>query len=126
MKIVACEDRVDLRTIVSKSAFLNLVCTEFNLKNGQAVCFTNKAMTRFRLVFKVSNVLFMCIPEIDEKSQYSVYLKISETLAKLAGIRTRVKFDFFAEYNKKRIKRQDARKKSAKKAKRAPRKIYLR
>jgi len=151
MRIIDCEDRTDLRTIVAKHVFLKRVDKIYKLKNNEAVCFTNKALTRFRLVMKISNALFMCIPEIDEKSQYSVYLKISETLSKLAGVEQRVYFDFFKDYTKARIKRQKRRKKRrpavkkkaakkkaakkkaakkkakrSKKAKRASRRIYVR
>jgi len=112
MQIVGCEDRKDLRTVVSKSRYLRKVAKEYRLRNNQAICFTNKTMTRFRLVFKVNNALFMCVPEIDEQSQYSVYLKISDQLALLAGIKGRVKFDFLATYAKGRIKRQNKRKKA--------------
>jgi hypothetical protein len=130
MRIIACEDKTDLRTIITKSAFLRKVEKQYKLKSNQAVCFTNKAMTRFRLVFKVSKALFMCVPEIDEQAQYSVYLKISEQLAKLAGIRSRIKFDLFKDNTKKRIKRQQKRKKAAKKAtkkaKRPPRRVIIR
>lgn len=126
MRIIACEDKTDLRTIITKSAFLRKIEKQYKLKSNQAVCFTNKALTRFRLVFKVSKALFMCVPEIDEQAQHSVYLKISEELAKLAGIKNRIKFDLFKDTAKNRIKRQNKRKKAAKKAKRKPRRIYVR
>jgi len=126
MRIVACEDRTDLRTIITKSRFLRKVEKQYKLKHAQAVCFCNKAMTRFRLVFKVRKALFMCVPEIDEQAQYSIYLRISEELAKLAGIKPRVKFDLFKQIAKDRIKRQQTRKKKANKSKRKPRRIYVR
>jgi len=109
MQIIACEDRTDLRTIISKSKFLHRVAKEYRLRNDQAVCFTNKALTRFRLVFKVGKALFMCIPEIDDTEKHSVYLKISEQLAVLAGIKSRIKFDFFRDHTKGRILRQKQR-----------------
>ena len=131
MRIIACEDKTDLRTINARHAFLSKVDKEFHLKNNQAVCYTNKIMTRFRLVFKFSNALFMCIPEIDEQSKYSIYLKISEQLSKLTHVKgVSLKFDFFTDYTKQRIVRQQKRKKSKKKAarkvKRPPRRIIVR
>jgi hypothetical protein len=126
MRIVACEDKTDLRTVISKSKYLQKIAKQYKLKSNQAVCFTNKALTRFRLVFKVSKALFMCVPEIDEGAKHSVYLKISEELAKLAGIKNRIKFDFFKDTAKKRITRQNKRKRATRKQKRKPRRIYVR
>lgn len=113
MRIVGCEDRKDLRTVTAKSVYLKKVARECHLKNNEAFCFTNKAMTRFRLVYKINKALFMCVPEIDEQSKYSVYLKISEQLAAFAGIKSVVKFDVFTAVAKARIKRQKGRKKAA-------------
>ena len=113
MHIVGCEDRKDLRTVTAKSAYLKKVARECHLRDGEAFCFTNKALTRFRLVFKINKALFMCVPEIDEQSKYSVYLKISEQLAQFAGIKSIVKFDVFAAVAKERIKRQKKRERAA-------------
>jgi len=112
MRIVACEDRTDLRTITARSKFLRKVDKEFHLKNDQAVCYTNKVMTRFRLVFKFGNAVFMCIPEIDEQSKYSIYLRISEELSTLTRTKgVALQFEFFTDYTKERLKRQRVRKK---------------
>jgi hypothetical protein len=92
MKIIACEDQIDLRTIVSQSKFLTRIAKRYKLRNDQAVCYTNKAFTRFRLVMRVGKALFMCIPEIDDSDKYSIYLKISEELARIAGIDSLIKF----------------------------------
>jgi len=111
MHIIACEDKTDLRTINARSIFLKRVDHQFKLRNGQAVCFTNKAMTRFRLVFKFSNALFMCIPEIDSGAKYSIYLRISEELSALTNLKgVSLKFEFFTDQTKKRIERQQWRK----------------
>ncbi len=110
MRIIACEDKTDLRTINARSTFLKKVNRAFKLRNGEAVCYTNKIMTRFRLVFKFSNALFMCIPEIDSKAKYSIYLKISEELSALTRLKgVSLKFEFFTDYTKARIKRQKKR-----------------
>jgi len=107
MRIIACEDKTDLRTINARSTFLNRVDREFKLRNGQAVCYTNKMMTRFRLVFKFSNALFMCIPEIDDTAKYSIYLKISEELSALTRLKgVSLKFNHFTEHTKAKITRQ--------------------
>jgi len=114
MYIIECEDRVDLRTINSKSMFLKHIEKQYALKNNQAICFTNKLMTRFRLVMKIRNMMFMCIPEVDDKSKYSVYLKISETLAKLAGVKPRIQLNLYAAETQERIERQRKRAKKSK------------
>lgn len=95
MRIIACEDQIDLRTITSQSKFLARTAKHYKLKTNQAVCYTNKAFTRFRLVMKMGKALFMGIPEIDDSDKYSMYLKISEELARIAGIETRIKFGEF-------------------------------
>jgi hypothetical protein len=75
---------------------------------------------------KIRKALFMCIPEIDEKAQHSIYLKISEELARLAGVKPRIKFDLFKKTAKARIIRQQKRLQKAKKSKRPPRRIIIR
>jgi hypothetical protein len=111
MKIVAYEDRVDLRTVKSKTRYLNRIARALGLRNGEAICFTNKALTRFRLIFKYNNVVFLCIPEVDEKRNLSIYLRVSEHLAALAGLKdVRVEFDLLAVHTKSRIVRRKGRK----------------
>ena len=109
LTIVHAEDEVDLRTVVAQSAYLRRVATKFSLKPYECVCFTNKAHTRFRLIFRTNGgpgAVFLCIPEIDQKAKYSVYLRVSETLAQLAGLsRVQVVFDKLSDYTKGRIKR---------------------
>ena len=106
MRVIAAEDRVDLRTIVARGKFLKKMERTYRIKDNEAICFTNKALTRFRLIFKVNKILFMCIPEIDEQAKHSVYLKISEQLAVLTGVEERIKFDLYAKLTKARIARQ--------------------
>lgn len=121
LTVVHAEDEVDLRTVVSQSAYLRRVAAKYNLKPFECVCFTNKARTRFRLVFKISSVgdkngpgmIFMCIPEIDQKSKYSVYLRISESLAELSGLaRVQTVFNDLSEYTRERMRRAAKRRKS--------------
>jgi len=117
MKIIAYEDRVDLRKVTAKSKYLRHVARTYKVKDQQAVCFTNKALNRFRLVFKINNALFMCVPEIDETSKYSVYLRISEELSALTGIKSKihVQLGLLSEFTKERIKRQHKHRRRAKK-----------
>jgi len=88
MKIVAQTDEMDLRKVISKSGYLRKIAAAYNLGNREAVCFTNRAFTRFRLIMKVRNSVFLCIPEIDEASHLSVYLRISQELAHLSGMKS--------------------------------------
>jgi len=113
LTIVAALDDIDLRTVVARSAYLRRVSRKWNLAPYECVCFTNKARTRFRLVFNVggsANSVFLCIPEIDQKSKYSVYLKMSETLASLTDISSvQVMFEDLADHTKGRIQRSNKR-----------------
>jgi len=110
MRIVTCTDNVDLRTVVSKSGYLRNVADRYHLRGNEAACFTNKAQTRFRLVFKVKNSVFLCIPEIDDSNRLSVFLRISEELAHLAGLKdTRIKLSLIKQGAETRIKNQDLR-----------------
>jgi hypothetical protein len=122
LTIVHAEDEVDLRTVVARSAYLRRIASKYSLKPYECVCFTNKKRTRFRLILRVSGdpgAVFLCIPEIDEKSKYSIYLKVSETLARLTGLQD-IKVHFFdelTEYTKRRIQRSKAWHKARKKKK---------
>ena len=104
MRIIGYTEDIDLRTVVSKSQYLQGVARSYALKHQESVCFTNKARTRFRLVLRVHETVFLCIPEIDEKSKLSVYLRISEELAKLAQLKdTRIKLELVTNFTKLRI-----------------------
>jgi len=110
--VVHYDDNVDLRSIVAQAPFLKSVARGFGLKNGDAVLYTNKAQTRFRLVLCVVDSLFVCVPEMDEKGRLSTYLRISETLARLARVDPQIKLGELKAKTGKRIadmkKRQDA------------------
>jgi len=104
MNIVGYTDNMDLRRVVTKSGYLREIANRFKLKTMQAVCFTNKSQTRFRLIFKVRDSVFLCSPEVDDTSKLSVYLRISEELARLAGLKgTKVKLENLTEHTKSRI-----------------------
>lgn len=116
LTIVHAEDETDLRTVVAQSTYLRRIARKYGLQQNECVCFTNKARTRFRLVFKVggsANAVFLCIPEIDQKSKYSVYLKMSETLAYLTGVsQIQVMFSDLADFTKGRIQRSNKRRRA--------------
>jgi hypothetical protein len=121
LTIVHAEDEVDLRTVVAQSVYLRRISHKYSLKPYECVCFTNKARTRFRLIFKVggsADAVFLCIPEIDMKSKYSVYLKVSEVLARLTGVsRIQVMMGDLADFTKGRIQRSIKRRKALRKKK---------
>jgi hypothetical protein len=107
MRIIGYTEDIDLRTVVSKSLYLQGMSRHFELQHQEAVCFTNKARTRFRLILKIHETVFLCIPEIDEKSKLSVYLRISEELAKLAQLKdTRIKLELVTSVTRERIERR--------------------
>ena len=116
LTIIAAEDEIDLRTVVAQSTYLRRIARKYRLEQNECVCFTNKARTRFRIVFKVggsTDAVFLCIPEIDQKSKYSVYLKMSETLAYLTGVsQVQVMFGDLAEFTKGRIQRRNKRRRA--------------
>lgn len=126
MKIVAQTDEMDLRKVISKSGYLRKIAAAYNLGNREAVCFTNRAFTRFRLIMKVRNSVFLCIPEIDEASNLSVYLRISEELAYLSGM-TSVRFHLNAltNFTRKRIAAQIRRRATPKNRRDHPKVRYV-
>jgi len=103
---------MDLRRVTAQSRYLRYVARKFNLQPYEAVCFTNKARTRFRLIFRVNggnDAVFLCIPEIDTKAKYGIYLRVSETLAQLTGVQdARVLLDELHAFTEQRIIRSRA------------------
>lgn len=87
MRIMGYADEIDLRSVNARHNYLQKVIRQFGLAAGEAVCFTNKTKTRFRLVMNIRGCGFLCIPEVDEKSKLSIYLRISEELAAMAGMK---------------------------------------
>jgi hypothetical protein len=100
---------MDLRFVVARSTYLKKIAELFKLRNNEAVCSTNKALTRFRLVLKINKSIFMCIPEIDEQSKLSIFLRISEELARLADSSTKLELKIISKGAKERIKKINAR-----------------
>lgn len=104
-----CFDYIDLRSIVAQSAFLRREAKKHQLKHGECVVYTNAALTRFRMILKIQDAAFMCIPEIDMGSKRSVYLHISEELSKLAGRDAQVKLSTIQQITADRIQKRIAR-----------------
>lgn len=88
IKIIAYTDKVDLRTVKTQSSYVKSQIRKYNLGHMEAALFVNKAQTRFRLLLNVNDMGMVCCPEIDERTKYSLYLKISETMATLTGVNT--------------------------------------
>jgi hypothetical protein len=108
IRIVRSFDCVDLRKITSQSYFLQDQIKQFHMQHLDAVLYTNQLLTRFRLILNLHSTGFLCIPEIDEMSHHSLYLKISETLSKLSGV-SHVVVDIadIKEKIKERVARQE-------------------
>lgn len=86
IRIVRSFDCVDLRKITSQSIFLQEQIKQYHLQHLDCVLYTNQLLTRFRLVLNLFGTGLLCIPEIDEVSKHSLYLRISEVLSKLSGV----------------------------------------
>ncbi len=86
IRIVRSFDCVDLRKITSQSYFLQDQIKQFHMQHLDAVLYSNQLLTRFRLILNLHGTGFLCIPEIDEVSKHSLYLRVSETLSKLSGV----------------------------------------
>lgn len=86
IRIVRSFDCVDLRKITSQSYFLQEQIKQFHMQHLDAVLYSNQLLTRFRLILNLHGTGFLCMPEIDEVSKHSLYLRVSETLSKLSGV----------------------------------------
>ena len=114
LTVVGEIDTVDLRKVTHQASFLYSVMRKFNLKHLQCVCYMNrrKYKPRFRLVINISGIPFLDLPPIDDAGKYSMYLRVSEHLAKFARLNdTRVKLTKISEETRERIRRQQERKK---------------
>jgi hypothetical protein len=110
IRIVQSFDCIDLRSITSQSSFLQETIKKYHLQHLDAVLYTNTAITRFRLVMNIQGTGFLCIPEIDEMSKHSLYLKISEVLSRLSGVsHVVVSIKDISTKIKERIERQEHR-----------------
>lgn len=85
LRMVGYYDHFDLRKIVGRGQFLKNVEVEHRMQDRDFVAYSNKAMTRFRLVMKIGGIVVYCVPQISDEDQFSLYLKINETIAALAG-----------------------------------------
>jgi len=110
IRIVGYTSRVDLRKCTARKNYLDKLAKHFKMKNGEAICFTNKAQNRFRLVMKMNDMMFMCVPEIDNQdNKLSIYLRVSEELSRLAGLREpRIELELLANSTRERITRRAA------------------
>lgn len=110
LRIVRAFDCIDLRTITSQSNFLQEQIKKYHLQHMDAILYTNSAITRFRLIFNAEGLGYLVIPECDEVSKHSLYLRISEHLSKLAGAtHVVVNIDDIKKKIRERIQRQEER-----------------
>jgi hypothetical protein len=88
LNIVGYYDEFDLRKVKSGGGFLRKVEKEHDMRHMDFVVYTNKKMSRFRLVIKIQKFMVQSIPEISDQDEYSLYLKINETLAEMTDDQT--------------------------------------
>ena len=93
IRIVSVIDEYDLRMVTSQKTYLEGVARAHKLQHLESVLYTNRSMTRFRMVLRIFDTVFTCAPWIDKTEQHSLYLKISEQLSLMAGLDCRVKID---------------------------------
>jgi hypothetical protein len=91
IKVVDVVSDYDLRKVISQKTCLSEISAQFHLGHLDAVVFTNRSLTRFRMVLKIYDTAFLCQPNIDKKEQHSLYLKISEELCLLAKSESLIK-----------------------------------
>jgi hypothetical protein len=101
-------DEMDLRGIIAQADFLRKEAKKHHLEHGECVVYTNKKLTRFRLVLRINEATFMCIPEIDN-TKLSVYLNVSEQLARLAGREAKIKLETIQTIIRERIQKRTMR-----------------
>lgn len=109
IRVVDVMDLVDLRRVVSRRTFLREVATEHGLQTNQAVAYTNKAHTRWRLVLQMSSLLVMCQCEVEETNQFATYLRITEGLASMTSHEQLIEVNRLVDYTKERIRRNKKR-----------------
>lgn len=111
IQVVAYYEDVDLRFVSAVSATLNKISDGHDLKDGDAIVYTNVKQSRFRLILRVGGMCMVCAPERDASdSDLSIYLRISEALASLAQVKTvfQVNLKALKEMTEKRIKFREA------------------
>lgn len=93
ISIMAVVDEYDLRKVISQRTYVEKVMFDFNLQHLEAVLFTNRALTRFRMIIRIFNTGYVCAPYIDKDDQHSLYLKINAELSLMANLDCRVKIE---------------------------------
>lgn len=103
IRVVDMIDQFDLRKVISQKTYLEAISEHYKLEHLEGVVFTNKKLTRFRMVVKLFSTVFVCSPWIDEAERHSLYLKISEEISLMAQVDTRVKLTGLQEEKRRRM-----------------------
>jgi hypothetical protein len=82
LSIVHLELEHDLRTVSARSSSLRRIIKRYKVKEREVVCYINRAMSRFRLVLLLGGVGYLLVPETDEGSKLSVFLRLSEEMGR--------------------------------------------
>lgn len=108
---------VDLRTVSSRSDVIDSEEERVGgLSEGQVISYHNRAGTRFRHYMKIWGRTCLVIPAHDPNDKYSLFLRESELLAKMAALKKHQKtFSELAETVREKKDRSDKRKKAMKK-----------
>ena len=108
------QDDVDLRTISANVHFVRKEERRVKgLREGQVISYRNKAGTRFRHLIKLWGETKLVISPYDPNDKYSLTLKESESLARIAVLKKHQEaFETMAEDIREKKTRSDAWKKS--------------
>ena len=86
MRIKACVDDTDLRTVTHHRKFLIATARKFKLKEyGDAVIYNGKSADRYRLVVHMGSGPMLVMPETEMDKRVSRYLRVSVQLFDLSS-----------------------------------------
>lgn len=123
LRIMGYEDDVDLRTVSARTTRLRSIARKYKLQDLGVVVFTNRVRTRFRLVLQIRGLVLVCSPEVEmsSKNKYSMYLRVSDALARLGGLTSDVvELKKVGEYTEQRIARIRKRRRNQQLQQKAP------
>lgn len=101
----------DLRTVSSRADVIDFEVERVGgLREGEIISYHNRAQTRMRHYMNIWGRVCLVIPAHDPSDKFSLFLKESEVLAKVAALKKHQKtFATLAESVRLRKSRSDAR-----------------
>lgn len=85
-KIVGWVDDYNLTKVSWLEKKINAQARVFDIQEGEAVVFTNKAQDRFRIIHRKNGILRVEIPTVGQNNKLSMYLQVSLHLSALPRI----------------------------------------